>query len=66
MSGGVAQDLCILSIGFDNNPWGQYQPLIFFNSFVNVVLQRHKFENVPIYVHYNKTRVSSILVLPLD
>jgi hypothetical protein len=25
MSDGVAQDLWILSIGIDNNPWGQYQ-----------------------------------------
>ena len=23
-----AQDLWILSVGVDNNPWGQYQPLI--------------------------------------
>ena len=29
MSEGVAQDLWILSIGVDNNPWGQHQPLIF-------------------------------------
>jgi hypothetical protein len=28
MSDGVAQDLWILYIGFYNNPWGQYQPLI--------------------------------------
>ena len=28
MSDGVAQDLRILSIGVDNNPWGQYQSLI--------------------------------------
>jgi len=28
MSGGVTQDLWILSIGIDNNPWGLYQPLI--------------------------------------
>jgi len=28
MSDGVSQDLWILSIGIDNNPWGQYQPLI--------------------------------------
>jgi hypothetical protein len=28
MSDGVAQDLWILSIGIDNNPWGQCQPLI--------------------------------------
>jgi hypothetical protein len=28
MSDGVAQDLWILSIGVDNNTWGQYQPLI--------------------------------------
>jgi len=28
MSDDVAQDLWILSIGIDNNPWGQYQPLI--------------------------------------
>ena len=28
MSDGVAQDLWILSFGIDNNPWGQYQPLI--------------------------------------
>jgi len=27
MSDGVAQDLW-LSVGVDNNPWGQYQPLI--------------------------------------
>jgi hypothetical protein len=25
MSDGIAQDLWILSIGIDNNPWGQYQ-----------------------------------------
>jgi len=25
MSDGVAQDLWILSIGINNNPWGQYQ-----------------------------------------
>jgi hypothetical protein len=28
MSDGVSQDLWILSIGIDNNLWGQYQPLI--------------------------------------
>jgi len=28
MSDGVSQDLWILSIGIDNNPWGKYQPLI--------------------------------------
>jgi len=28
MSDGVAQDLWILFIGGNNNPWGQYQPLI--------------------------------------
>jgi len=28
MSDGVSQDLWVLSIGIDNNPWGQYQPLI--------------------------------------
>ena len=28
VSDGVAQDLLILSIGVNNNPWGQYQPLI--------------------------------------
>jgi hypothetical protein len=28
MSDGVAQVLWMLSIGIDNNPWGQYQPLI--------------------------------------
>jgi hypothetical protein len=27
MSDGVAQDLWILSIGIDNNPWVQYQAL---------------------------------------
>jgi len=33
MSEGVTQDLWILSIGIDNNPWGLYQPLIPF--FIN-------------------------------
>jgi hypothetical protein len=28
MSDGVSHDLWLLSIGIDNNPWGQYQPLI--------------------------------------
>jgi len=28
LSDGVAQDLWILSIGINNNPWDQYQPLI--------------------------------------
>jgi hypothetical protein len=28
MSDGVTQDLWILSIGIDNNPWDLYQPLI--------------------------------------
>ena len=28
MSDGVTQDLWMLSIGIDNNPWGLYQPLI--------------------------------------
>jgi hypothetical protein len=28
VSDGVAQDLCLLSIGFNNNSWGYYQPLI--------------------------------------
>jgi hypothetical protein len=28
LSDGVAQDLWMLSIGNDNGPWGQYQPLI--------------------------------------
>jgi hypothetical protein len=36
MSDSVAQDLWILSIGVNNNPWGQYQPL-FPNK--NIVIQ---------------------------
>jgi len=28
LSDGVSQDLWLLSVGIDNNPWGQYQPLI--------------------------------------
>ena len=28
MSDCVSQDWWILSVGIDNNPWGQYQPLI--------------------------------------
>jgi hypothetical protein len=28
MSDGVTQDLWILSVSFDNNRWGEYQPLI--------------------------------------
>ena len=36
MSDGVAQDLW-LSVGVDNNPWGQYQPLIPQNIFVNFI-----------------------------
>ena len=28
MSDGVSQDLWILSVGINSNPWGQYQPLI--------------------------------------
>jgi len=27
LSDGVSQDLWLLSVGIDNNPWGQYQPL---------------------------------------
>ena len=26
LSDSVSQDLCLLSVGIDNNPWGQYQP----------------------------------------
>jgi len=33
MSDGVAQDLWLLSIGIDNNPWGQYQPLLPIDNF---------------------------------
>jgi hypothetical protein len=33
MSDGVAQDLWITSVGVDNTPWGQYQPLIPNNSY---------------------------------
>jgi len=29
LSDGVSKDLWLLSVGIDNNPWGQYQPLIF-------------------------------------
>jgi hypothetical protein len=36
MSNGVAEDLWILSIGVNNNPWGQYQPLI---PIKNIVMQ---------------------------
>jgi len=28
LSDGVFEDLWLLSVGIDNNPWGQYQPLI--------------------------------------
>jgi len=28
LSDGVSQDLWLLSVGIDDNPWGQYQPLI--------------------------------------
>jgi len=28
LSDGVSQDLWLLSVGIDNNPWGQHQPLI--------------------------------------
>jgi len=28
LSDGVSQDLWLLTVGIDNNPWGQYQPLI--------------------------------------
>jgi len=28
LSDDVPQDLWLLSVGIDNNPWGQYQPLI--------------------------------------
>jgi len=28
LSDGVSQDLWLLSVGIDNNPWGQYQPFI--------------------------------------
>ena len=28
LSDGVSQDLWLLSVGIDNNPWGQYQLLI--------------------------------------
>jgi hypothetical protein len=28
LSDGVSQDLWLLSVGIDNNPWGQYQPLV--------------------------------------
>jgi len=27
LSDGVSQDLWLLSVGIDNNPWGQYQQL---------------------------------------
>jgi len=37
MSDGVAQDLWILSICVDNNPWDQYQPLIPC-SFINICI----------------------------
>jgi len=28
LSDGVSQDLWLLSVGIDNNPWGQYQPYL--------------------------------------
>jgi len=28
LSDGVSQDLWLLSVGIDNNPWGQYQSLL--------------------------------------
>ena len=28
LSDGVSQDFWILPVGIDNNPWGQYRPLI--------------------------------------
>ena len=44
---GVSQDLWILSIGIDNNPWGQYQPLIPTkpNPFEIILLQITRKEN---------------------
>ena len=42
MSDGVTQDLWILSIGIDDNPWGLYQPLIpdiiYCRSYMNELL----------------------------
>jgi len=34
MSDGVAQDLWLLSLGIDNNPWGQYQPVPYMTRFL--------------------------------
>jgi len=47
MSDGVSQDLWILSIGIDNKPWGQYQPLISTkpNPFEIILLQTTRKEN---------------------
>jgi len=28
---GVSQDLWLLAVGSDNNPWGQYEPVILGN-----------------------------------
>jgi hypothetical protein len=50
MSDGVSQDLWILSIGVDNNPWGQYQPLIPQNIFVNFIyVSENRAKGIPEY-----------------
>ena len=39
LSDGVSQDMWLLSVGIDNNSWGQYQPLIhgYKNWILNVI-----------------------------
>jgi len=55
LSDGVSQDLWLLSLGIDNNPWGQYRPLTptFYKSVVNRI--RFEVKHFGIIVLINRT-----------
>ena len=58
MSDGVSKDLCLLTVGVDNNPGGQYQSLIPF------VIFRLKYPNYDVNKSKNKNKSLIIIVGP--
>jgi len=50
LSDGVSQDLWLLSVGIDNNPWGQYQPLIpYMDCFCNIYNKAQMIQNKQLF-----------------
>ena len=61
LSDGVSQDLWLLSVGIDNNPWGQYQPLILDIYIFSDTDLQWKIHNSPNVLRYLKNYLLDML-----